>query len=416
VGKMLKKLTIRNFKAIQDMTIEFTPLTVLIGENGCGKSTILQVLDFLCSVYSRDISEYLREKGWNFENLKSQCNGGIEKPIEFISTWNLLVNEHPETIEWNISIDLTKGWVIKERITRFSDNKPVLSYRIDGQDDIPASLGQLNIQSSALKYVAGTSINTDEIDKLFFFLTDSTGFGLLSPDKMRSGSKPSYIGSIGAGGEALAYCIDKMGMTEKQQLNKKVSDLVGASIVVQTVDLGNKVELSVIFKTTDNTMTVDSLHISDGLLRIIAFVVISMEKGIDYLSIENGVLLFSQSGEALAIRNNESFKNGMVFFDEIEDGINPYLTEQIVSLLRDLNDKQGRQIIVTTHSPVILNDFNPEEIVFLWKDKNGSVHSRKFFETEEMRKSLDFLNPGEIWENYGKAAILAKLDIPSGEQ
>jgi predicted ATP-dependent endonuclease of OLD family len=39
---MLKTLTIRNFKAIVDMTIEFTPLTVLIGGNACGKSTVLQ--------------------------------------------------------------------------------------------------------------------------------------------------------------------------------------------------------------------------------------------------------------------------------------------------------------------------------------------------------------------------------------
>jgi hypothetical protein len=58
---------------------------------------------------------------------------------------------------------------------------------------------------------------------------------------------------------------------------------------------------------------------------------------------------------------------------------------------------------------VILNDFKPEEIVFLWKDKNGAVHSRKFFATEEMREALDFLNPGEIWFNYGKDAILRKL-------
>ncbi|MCL2763413.1 MAG: ATP-binding protein, partial [Treponema sp.] len=72
---MLKKLTIRNFKAIQDVTIEFTPLTVLIGENSCGKSTVLQAIDFLRSAASRDIPEYLREKGWSFTELLSQFNG-----------------------------------------------------------------------------------------------------------------------------------------------------------------------------------------------------------------------------------------------------------------------------------------------------------------------------------------------------
>jgi len=165
---VLKKLTIRNFKAIQDMTIEFTPLTVLIGENGSGKSTILQLLDFLFSVSSRDIPEYLREKEWDFEKIKSQYNGGITKPVEFITTWNLLVKGSPETIEWTLSVDFNKGWIIREKMTKLSNNKIILSYHVEGQNDIPAHLGQLNIQSSALKYVAGTSYKTEEIDKLFF--------------------------------------------------------------------------------------------------------------------------------------------------------------------------------------------------------------------------------------------------------
>jgi predicted ATPase len=413
---MLKKLTIRNFKAIQDMTIEFTPLTVLIGENGCGKSTILQVLDFLCSVSSRDIHEYLREKEWKFEKLKSQCNGGITRPVEFISTWNLLMIDGTETIEWTLSIDVNKGWIIKEKIINLTKNITILSYHFDSQNDIPEPLGQINIQSSALKYLAGTSNNADEVDKLSSFLSDSAGFGLLSPDKMRSGNKPPYTRNIGEGGEALAYCINKMNKSEKQQLDKIVSDLIGTRIAIQTIDLGNKVELSVIFETDDNTMTIDSLHISDGLLRIIAFVVISMEKAIKLFTTENGTFLTTESGETVGIESSENLKNGMVLLDEIENGINPYMTEQIVSLLREINEKQKRQVIITTHSPVMLNDLNQEEIIFLWKDKKGSVHSKKFFDTEEMRDALDYLNPGEIWENYGKDAILAKLGIPSMEQ
>jgi len=398
------------------MTIEFTPLTVLIGENGCGKSTILQALDLLFSVSSRDIPEYLREKEWNFEDIKSQCNGGITKPVEFITTWNLLVKGNFETIEWDLSIDFDKGWIIREKMTKLSDNKPILSYHVEGQKDIPSSLGELNIQSSALKYVAGTSINTDEIDKLFFFLSDSAVFGLLSPDKIRSGNKQPNTRNIGAGGEALANCINKMNKSEKQQLDKMVSDLIGASVVIQTTDLGNKIEMSIIFESTDNTMSIDSLHISDGLLRIIAFAVISMEKEIKLLATNDGALIITNSGEAIACKSSDSLKNGMVLLDEIEDGINPYMTEQIVSLLRELNEKQKRQIIVTTHSPVILNDFKQDEIIFLWKDKKGSVHSRKFFDTEEMCDALDYLNPGEIWENYDKDAILTKLGIPSEEQ
>jgi predicted ATPase len=41
---MLEAIRIRNFKAFGDLTVRFTPLTLLLGSNGAGKSTILQSL------------------------------------------------------------------------------------------------------------------------------------------------------------------------------------------------------------------------------------------------------------------------------------------------------------------------------------------------------------------------------------
>jgi predicted ATP-dependent endonuclease of OLD family len=54
------------------MTIEFTLLTVLIGANACGKTSILQALDFLWSVARQDISVFLEQRDWMFSELKSQ--------------------------------------------------------------------------------------------------------------------------------------------------------------------------------------------------------------------------------------------------------------------------------------------------------------------------------------------------------
>ncbi|MDR3147048.1 MAG: AAA family ATPase, partial [Treponema sp.] len=95
---MLKKLIIRNFKAIQDMTIEFTPLTVLIGGNGCGKSTVLQALDFLRSIATRDIAEYLRERGWAFEELKSKLIDEKDRPVEFVSEYQFDIDGNIRTV------------------------------------------------------------------------------------------------------------------------------------------------------------------------------------------------------------------------------------------------------------------------------------------------------------------------------
>jgi predicted ATP-dependent endonuclease of OLD family len=56
---MLKKMTIQNFKAIQDMTIEFTPLTVLIGGNACGKTSILQALVTVAPTPAKELADAL---------------------------------------------------------------------------------------------------------------------------------------------------------------------------------------------------------------------------------------------------------------------------------------------------------------------------------------------------------------------
>ena len=112
---MLKKITIRNFKTIQDLTVEFTPLTVLIGENACGKTTILQAIEFICSAASRDIPEYLKEKEWRFAELKSQYGDGANKPIEFET---LFVFDGVQ-VEWFLNIDLIDNrWNIIEQINK----------------------------------------------------------------------------------------------------------------------------------------------------------------------------------------------------------------------------------------------------------------------------------------------------------
>lgn len=45
---MIKRFTIKNFKALRDVTIDLTPFHVLIGPNDAGKTTLLEALAALC--------------------------------------------------------------------------------------------------------------------------------------------------------------------------------------------------------------------------------------------------------------------------------------------------------------------------------------------------------------------------------
>jgi len=404
---MLKKITIKNFKAIQDMTVEFTPLTVLIGANSCGKTTILQALDFLNNAATRDIPEYLREQDWLLDDLKSKTGDGPENPIEFISEFEFKIDNEIKTIIWDFSVDLDEtGWKIKEKM-KINDG---LWSRLGRKPEESDPNGfKLLFQSSMLKYYDPTDAEK-ELKALKSFLASSTYYGLLSPDTIRLGKKSGLVGNIGNGGERLSSFIHRLNETDKNNLEKIVSDFLGTEIKIKTTETGSNVELFINEKYSDKELTVDAWHSSDGFLRIIALAAISFERLILRHGNSDGGIKLKFDG-TYTRRGYTECNNGMILLDEIENGINPYLTEKAVDLLRRIIETTERQIIITTHSPVILNDFLSEEIVFLWKKYDGSVHCKKMFSTEQMREALEFLNPGEIWENFGKEAILQKLRI-----
>ena len=409
---MIKKLTIKNFKAIQDMTIEFTPLTVLIGGNSCGKTTVLQALDFLHTAAIRDLPEYLREKGWVFEDLKSKTGDEQESlPIVFISEYQFIINDTVKTLSWDLSIDMDKSnWIIREKIEIVNENQIIIFRGDNAEETFPSAFKKFSLQSSLLKYYEPADTEK-EIIELKLFLGASTNFGLLSPEKIRLGKNPGVIGNIGNSGEWLSAFVHNLNEEEKKELEQIVSDFFDIKIKLATSESISGIALSINEKYPKKELAVDAWHTSDGFLRIIALSAIVFQRLILRHGTSDAGIKLKYDGK-YTHRGYTECNKGMILLDEIEDGINPYCSQKTVALLRKIIATTKRQVIVTTHSPVILNDFSYEEIIFLWKADDGFVHCKKMFSTEQMKEALDFLNPGEVWENFGKEVILQKLDVP----
>ncbi|MCY2954651.1 MAG: AAA family ATPase [Planctomycetota bacterium] len=62
---MIKRLTITDFKSIRNQTIEFGPVTVLVGRSGTGKSNIVQALRFLRNYIIASEPAVHLEGGWS---------------------------------------------------------------------------------------------------------------------------------------------------------------------------------------------------------------------------------------------------------------------------------------------------------------------------------------------------------------
>jgi predicted ATPase len=102
----------------------------------------------------------------------------------------------------------------------------------------------------------------------------------------------------------------------------------------------------------------------------------------------------------------------LLLLEEPENGIHPKRLNDVLLILRDLIGEQSRtQVILTTHSPYVLDLFKPEEVTLCQKEADGSVSVHRLSESETVERLRDVFSLGEIWTSEGDAALAA----PTGE-
>src|SRR5690606_34357481 len=86
-----------------------------------------------------------------------------------------------------------------------------------------------------------------------------------------------------------------------------------------------------------------------------------------------------------------------ILLDEVENGINPELIDQLLTHLRE----SGHQVLVTTHSPMILN-YLPDDVArasvrMIYRTAQGYTRSVPFFSLPETDEKLGVLGAGEVF-------------------
>ena len=110
-------------------------------------------------------------------------------------------------------------------------------------------------------------------------------------------------------------------------------------------------------------------------------------------------------------------ENECLFFDEIENGINQELVEKLLDVLQNFN---GKQVLVTTHSALVLNyltdEAAKESVVLLFKDPMGHTHAVKFFEIPKIAKQIEFMAPGQIMSQTNLIELSSNLAAQGEEK
>lgn len=387
---MIRSFAIDNFKSLVDFRLPPKPhrlgtLTVLIGLNGAGKSTVLQAFDFVGHLANGQVTQWLTKREWKSSDLTSRLSKKklisfeleIEHPAEGLITWSGSFNT-------NESRCTSESIVVKNgsQVLRLKDGNLVVSPR-QGKDSVEYPLRAINYEGSSLSFISPKDLHP-AIGILKLVAANLRSLDLLSPQSMRRRSKDGA--DIGYGGERLSAYIHGLSNESKQELTNtlkqfypQVTELSSTSLRSGWKDLRIVEEYD---KDLPTPVRVESgsRQINDGLLRILAVLT-----EIASTKLPNG------STDAI------STANSCVLFDEIENGINPELIQRLVEFLMQAK----RQVIVTTHSPLILNylpdDVAREAVLMLFRNGSGCTRSVRLFDLASTQEKLLFLGPGEVY-------------------
>jgi len=385
----LKTVNITGFKSLESFEIAFDGnINLMIGPNGAGKSTVLQFFSFLHAFILGEPQRFFDERGWNTKQIR----GFFSRSSNIIATL-MFESDLGEVIwhlNWGLQSKVTRGEWLQykkndETVTVFrvsSDGKQV---KYNGQTvehlRIPGSvLAVLDLTSSALD-----PESTAIVKSLEEWGTGIFSLELMSPAAMRRGTRV-VSPHIGHRGELLAGFLASLNSSQKSELVQKIGKFFPSISKLNTTrKRAGWVDLK-IAENFPRSGEFSANHISDGLLRIIALISIS-EFALD---------------------------TSLILLDEVEDGIDPHI---LPGILEDIQRESSISILMTSHSPILVNLFPPESISFVARTDDGPAVTARFDEIREIQKDLEFEGTGEIWlhtspETIKKWVISAQNNKP----
>lgn len=391
---MIRSLYIDNFKSLVDFRLPPAPhelgaFSCLVGMNGAGKSTVLQAFDFLGHIAAGNVDEWLRQRDWEKSDLTSRF---LKKQL--ISFELVIDIESVGRIEWSGSYNASLLRCTAEAIRVAGTEVLKIGEQYlgvtgaDGRSQLQFPLHGLDYHGSSLSI-----LRAEKLHPALHALKEQAGklrsLDMLAPQSMRKRAKDGA--DIGYGGERLSaylHGLDKSAQGRLAEMLKhfypRFQDFTTKALRAGWKDLRiNEQYLDVNGKPLET----GARQINDGLLRILA-VLSQVEPG---------------PGGAGVPRS-------CVLFDEIENGINPELMQRLVEVL--LNAE--RQVIVTTHSPLILNFLDDrtaqQAVLLLFRNQVGYTRAVRLFDLPSAQRRLRTLGPGEVFVDISLA------DLPTEAQ
>jgi predicted ATPase len=97
---------------------------------------------------------------------------------------------------------------------------------------------------------------------------------------------------------------------------------------------------------------------------------------------------------------------GLILLDDIEYGLHPLGQRRFVQTLKELAASQQQQIILTSHSPYIVDELDAKDVWVMATDQEGISHCKRLSDHPDATRLLEVLTTGELEGAVGEDWVL----------
>ena len=396
----IESLRVENYRALRRVEFDkHTPMTVLLGPNGSGKSTVFDVFNFLSECFQFGLRHAWDRRGRGKE-LKTRGSSG---PIVF----DLKYREHRDmpVITYHLAIDegnkgpeVVEEWLqwrrgARGRPFRFLEfargEGSAVSGEMPDEDDkrVPQKLRSPDLIAVS---TLGQFSDHPRVAALREFITDWY-VSYLSIDQTRSQPEAGPQERLCKGGVNLPNVIQYLKEQHPVRLEKIFEVLRQRIPRLERVEAEPMPDGRLLLQIKDAPFEqpVLSRFASDGTMKLLAYLT---------------VLYDPEPPRFIGIEEPENF-------------LHPKLLPELAEGCRAAAGRS--QLLITSHSPFLLNAMRPEEVRILYRDEQGYTQAVRAIDiqgiSEFMREGASL---GYLWMegHFGLGDPLSNQGAPRFKQ
>lgn len=353
---MLKEIIIENYKSIEMATIELGQINVLLGANGSGKSNLLSLFELLKSLYDQRLGVYGLQRG----GMNNLLYGGLKRSERIHAQFNF----DDSNAFWVDLISDQQGRPIIETTGDFYNYRGVgRDYKAWSKQIWDIGMSESNIRNE--KAWRADYIRRHLTSFTVYHFHDSSW---TSP--MRQACAVDDNRALRHDASNLAAFLYLLQERYPKEFASIEESLHAVAPYFKRFDLQpdpyDPKRIALSWEEQEADMYFGAAGFSDGMMRFVAL----------------ATLLLQPHPPATII------------IDEPELGLHPAAIVELGALLRIASHRS--QLILSTQSELLLNQFTAEEVLVVERKGGGSTFKR--LDAEALSAWLEDYTLGELWQ------------------